>query len=46
MFGLADDTGKTAVAYDSYETSHRTGAVLSQFQKLRSRILRTQHAPV
>jgi hypothetical protein len=40
MFGLADDTGKTAVAHDGDETCHRAGAILLQFGKFRARVLR------
>ena len=44
MLGLADDTGKTAVAYDCNKTGHRARAILPQFQRVRARVLRPQHA--
>ena len=46
MFGLADDTDKTAVAHDCNKIGHCAGAILLQFRKLRARVLRPQHAAV
>ena len=40
MFGLADDTGKTAIAYDCNKTGHRARAILLQFGKFRARVVR------
>ena len=45
MLGLADDTGKIAVAHDGDETGHRARHPPS-IQKFRARVLRPQHAAV
>ena len=44
MLGLADNAGKTAVAHDGNKPGYSASAVLFQFDELRARVVRPQHA--